>query len=213
MRMFAEDMSKTPTVEENKADTWFRYRAEPFLRSIGVRECLQVGDVGCHKGQFTIPAARIVGSCGTVYGIDKTPDVLTDLRQRIKKESCRNIRIIHTDLSQKDAGRLPDGTLDIVLLFDILHRGYLPEKQARANVLKHVYRLLKPGGVLSCFPTHLKKFHFTFAALLGEIAEAGFVLEGEFRPHLVHDGRLVRGRVFRFRAESLFRYEVVEDGR
>ena len=63
-------MSKKSTVEEKKADTWFRCRAESFLRSVGVRECLQVADIGCHNGRFTLPAARIVGSRGIVYVID-----------------------------------------------------------------------------------------------------------------------------------------------
>jgi len=33
--MLAENMSKKPTIEEQKADNWFRRRAEPFLRGIG----------------------------------------------------------------------------------------------------------------------------------------------------------------------------------
>ena len=192
-------MSKKPTVEEEKAEQWFRHRAESFLRSIGVRECLQVADVGCHKGRFTAPAARIVGSCGTVYAIDKDKDVLTNVEQTIKKDRRLNIKVIKADLARDKAAQLPDGVVDVALLYDVLHRGYLPDERDRSNLLKHVYQLIKPGGVLSCFPTHLKMYGFTFGALLNEIADAGFILTGERRPRLVHDGKLVRGRIFCFR--------------
>jgi ubiquinone/menaquinone biosynthesis C-methylase UbiE len=191
-------MSKKAPTEEEKADKWFRYHAEPFLRSIGVRECLRVADVGCHNGRFTLPAARIVGSCGIVYAIDKDRDVLASVKQTIEKEARHNIRIVEADLSKGSVTRMSPHLIDMALLYDMLHCGYLPDRRDRRNVLKHVHAIIKPGGVLSCFPTHLKKYGFTFEALLREITEAGFVLKGEFRPHLVHDGRLVRGRLFRF---------------
>lgn len=197
--MNAENMTKKPPTEEQKADNWFQARAEPFLRSIGVQECMQVVDVGCHNGRFTVPAARIVGSCGTVYAIDKDKDVLANVKQTIRKNGRRNVKVIELDLASNSMAGLPNGVVDVALLYDMLHRGYLPDKRDRGNVLTHVYQLMKPGGTLSCFPTHLKKYAFTFEALLNEIAAVGFILEGEFRPRLVHDGRLVRGRVFEFR--------------
>lgn len=191
-------MSKKPTAEEEKVDMWFRFRAESFLRSVGIHECLQVADVGCHNGLFTLPAARIVGACGTVYAIDKDKDVLASVKQTIKKESRQNIKVLRVDLAKDHIARIPSDLIDMALLYDMLHRGYLPDRGDRRNVLKHVHQMIKPGGTLSCFPTHLKKYDFTFDTLLHEISEAGFVLRGESRPHLVHDGRLVRGRVFRF---------------
>lgn len=196
-------MSMKMAPEENKADTWFHQRAEPFLRGIGVRECLQVADVGCHNGHFAIPVARIVGSCGTVYAIDKNEDALSKVKQRIKAESWRNIKVIQTDLAGDDPTPIASESIDFVLLYDVLHRGYMPEKAERLNMLKHVHHMIKPGGVLSCFPTHLKKFGFTFEALLGEIADSGFSLVDESRPRLVHDGKLVRGRVFHFRRHEM----------
>jgi len=196
-------MSKKPTPEERKANEWFRCRAESFLRSIGIRECLQVADIGCHNGRFTLPAARIVGSCGTVYAIDKDKDVLARVKQSIKKEGRHNVKVIKVDLGKDSVARIPGDLIDMALLYDMLHRGYLPDRRDRHNVLKHIYQIIRPGGILSCFPTHLKKYGFTFEALLREIGEAGFSLRGESRPRLVHDGRLVRGRVFRFQKPQL----------
>jgi ubiquinone/menaquinone biosynthesis C-methylase UbiE len=191
-------MTGHATAKEHEADRWFRQRVERFLRRIGVRECQQVADIGCHNGLFTIPAACIVGSCGTVYAIDKDKDALANMKGRIKKESRQNIKVIKADLAGGAFALLERETIDLVLLYDVLHRGYLPEKPERRNMLQHVYRILKAGGILSCFPTHLKKYGFTFEELLGEIGDVGFALEEETWSRIVHDGKLVRGRIFRF---------------
>ena len=191
-------MTGHATSKEHEADMWFRQCAERFLRRIGVRECQQVADIGCHNGRFTIPAAYIVGSCGTVYAIDKDKDALANMNGRIKKESRQNIKAIKADLAGGAFASLERETIDMVLLYDVLHRGYLPEKHERRNMLQHVYRILKTGGILSCFPTHLKKYRFTFEELLVEIGDVGFTLEEETWSRIVHDGKLVRGRIFRF---------------
>ena len=191
-------MTEHATTNEHESDMWFRQRAERFLRRIGVSECQQVADIGCHNGRFTIPVACIVGSCGTVYAIDKDKDALANMKERVKKESRQNIKVIKADLAGGAFDSLARDTIDLVLLYDVLHRGYLPEKRERRNMLQHVYRILKTGGTLSCFPTHLKKYGFTFEELLGEIGDIGLVLKKETCPRIVHDGRLVRGRVFQF---------------
>jgi len=191
-------MSKEAPTEEDKVVTWFHQRAEPFLRSVGVHECLQVADIGCHKGQFVLPAARIVGSCGAVYAIDKDRGVLANVRQMLKRENRHNVKVIKADLAGDSLAPVAQRSIDLALLYDVLHRGYMPHRRERRNLLTQVHRILKPGGTLSCYPTHLRKYGFTFEALMSEIAEAGFALKQESRRRLVHDGRLVRGRLFRF---------------
>lgn len=185
--------------QQQRANAWFHSRAESFLRRIGVRECLQVADIGCNKGHFTLPAARIVGACGTVYAIDKDTGMLREVRQALQQERRHNVRVVEADLSSDSFNAVAPGSIDLALLFDILHRGYLPEHRQRLKLLRHIHRMVRPGGILSCFPTHLRQFGFTYRALLDEVNAAGFVAEGASRRRLVHDGRLVRGHVFRFR--------------
>ena len=191
-------MTKRATTSKNQAERWFRNHAENFLRRIGVRECRQIVDIGCHKGRFTIAAARIVGLCGAVYAIDKDKKVLASMKTNIKKAKQQNITVIKADLAKNTFTAIKQESIDLALLYDMLHRGYLPERRERRNMLRHVFRIVKPGGILSCFPTHLKKYGFTFKKLLAEITEAGITLQEEVYPRLVHDEKLVRGRVFRF---------------
>lgn len=190
-------MKKKDTTE-NEADRWFRHHAEAFLRRVGVSKCLRVADIGCNNGRFTLSAARIVGSCGTVYAIDSDKDVLQDVTKSMRYENQHNIIVINADFSGESLLDVPKRTVDIVLLYDVLHRGYMPEKTERGNMLRHIYHILKPGGVLSCFPTHLKKYGVTLRQLQGEIGNAGFVLNAVACRRLVHDGNLVRGRVLSF---------------
>ena len=93
---------------------------------------------------------------------------------------------------------LPPCSVNVVLLYDVLHRGYFPEARQRLAILRSVYAVLKSGGLLSLYPTHLKKYGMSFERILGEVKGTGFRLRNEARRRLVHDGNLVRGRVFSF---------------
>ncbi len=185
--------------DEKRSGRWFRRCGEGFLKRVGVRACSCVADLGCHDGRFTLPAARIVGDCGVVYAVDRNAEVLKTLKRSARKEALGNVRLVRADLSRSRAARIPDGAVDIALLYDMLHRGYLPNEKDRRATLEHVARILKPGGILSCYFTHLNSYRWTFREALGEVRNAGFVLQGEARRRLVHDGQLVRGRIFRFR--------------
>ena len=182
-----------------EAEAWFDRQAEPFLRRIGLRECQRVADVGCHDGQYTLPAARIVGSCGIVYAVDKDKEKLASTRRHARTDKRRNVQVIDADLSRDPPDSIKPGSIDAVLLYDVLHLGYLPEPGQRRQMLHNIHQILRPGGMLSCFPTHLRQYRFTFQSLLSEISQAGFAVERESRRRLVHDGKVVRGRVFRFR--------------
>jgi len=175
---------------------WLRRRGEGFLRDVGVDRGQFVLDFGCGEGKYAIPAARIAGRRGRIYAVDKDRKKLSGLMRAVRKKRLGNVVPVHTANGQGIPVRTR--SIDLVLLYDVLHRGYLPEESQRAATLRGIYRTLKPGGVLSCYPTHLKKYGMTFERVLKEVRRAGFRLEGERRRALLHDGKVVRGRVFRF---------------
>ena len=160
-----------------EAHNWLSRNAATLLRRAGLQEGQTVLDFGCHDGNYTIPASMVVGPEGKVYGYDKDKDKLRDLSRAIRKKR---------------------GAVDVVLLYDVLHRGYFPEQEERDLVLKNIHRVLRPGGCLSCYLTHLKQYGMTYARLILEIETAGFSLSDEAKRTLVHDESVVRGRVFSF---------------
>ena len=180
-----------------EVDNWLKDGAEDFLRRIGLGEGNRVLDFGARDGAYSVPAVRVVGTAGRVYAADKDRQALRKTRQHAHKAGITNLRTVH--VSEEGPIPVPKGSVDVVLLYDILHGGYFPEAAQRVRLLRRLRRTLKPGGILSCYLTHVRQFGLTFRELLAEVRSAGFVLEGESRRTLVHDDRLVRGRVFRFR--------------
>jgi ubiquinone/menaquinone biosynthesis C-methylase UbiE len=179
-----------------EAQTWLDERAVGFLERAGVEAGHTVLDFGCHKGNYIRAAAEAVGPSGRVYALDKDQEVLDEVCPNSRPRDSENVKCLRV---VEDAPvPLPPCSVDVVLMYDILHRGYLPETHQREVVLKKAYRVLKPGGLLSLYPTHLKQYGMTFDRILREVTTAGFSLRDETRRRLVHDGALVRGRIFSF---------------
>ena len=97
-------------------------------------------DYGCGTGDFTIPAAKIVGRRGEVYALDCFPRQLKIVERKARKEELPNIKVI---LSDKETG-LPDESIDVIWMCDVLHE--IKEKRA---VLEELHRVLRGAGVLA----------------------------------------------------------------
>ena len=97
-------------------------------------------DYGCGIGFNTIPAAEIVGKEGMVYALDIHPLAIKSVEKKIREKGLKNVKTI---LSGLDTG-LPDESVDIVLLYNVF-----PMVKNRSALIKELYRVLKPGGILS----------------------------------------------------------------
>jgi ubiquinone/menaquinone biosynthesis C-methylase UbiE len=185
-------------MKERTAEDWLKANAERLLRKVGMAEGQRVLDFGCGSGNYAIPAARIVGRRGVVYALDKDTESLDKLMAKAGSENLSNVR----RLGVEEGTRIPlaDGSVDVVLLYDVFHLGYLPERDDRRRVLSELHRVLSPAGLLSCYPTHLKQYGMTFRRLRSEFRAAGFrATDNGHRRAVVHDGELVRGRLLEFR--------------
>ena len=178
---------------------WLKDRAGIFLQKIGIQKGQKVLDFGCHEGNYTVPAARIVGEKGRVYAVDTDGKALTKTMKKIKAAGLKNV----VGMIPSHELELPLGKaiVDAILLYDILHRGYFSEAKRRQQILSGLYRALKKNGFMSVYLTHLKKYGMTFKKALKEIEDAGFIYQGEVLKKLIHDGALVKGRIFTFRKQ------------
>jgi len=70
---------------------WLNGKAQEFLKSIGLRRGHKVLDFGCGRGNYTIPAAQVVGNEGRVYALDKNPRSLDELMRRAAARDLDNI--------------------------------------------------------------------------------------------------------------------------
>jgi predicted methyltransferase len=55
---------------------------EAILADMGLKAGNTFTDIGCGNGYFALPAARIVGAGGKVYGVDKNAAFIDELKQR-----------------------------------------------------------------------------------------------------------------------------------
>ena len=99
-----------------------------------------VADFGAGSGYMTVRLARVVGPSGRVFAVDIQPEMLALLQARVDREKLTNVTPV---LSATDDPRLPDHSLDLVLMVDVYHELSQPQV-----VLRHLKQALKTSGRL-----------------------------------------------------------------
>jgi ubiquinone/menaquinone biosynthesis C-methylase UbiE len=162
-----------------------------LLKRIGVKRGQKVLDFGCGSGTYAIPAAKIVGDGGSVYALDKNRFVLNELMDETQSSGLNNISRI--DTGGEPRIELADMSIDVVLLFDVLHSYYFPRAEDRRALLDEIHRIAKPDALILVYPKHMD------ANAKDEIEMANFHFENEHLGTLVHDNRdLEQGKVLIF---------------
>ena len=112
------------------------------LAGSGLRPGMEVLEVGCGTGFFTIPAAHLVGSEGGIHAIDLHPLALEEVFRKVKEAHLDNVTILKADAI--DTG-LPDSRFDVILLFGVIPSPSLPLR----HLLPEMNRMLKDNGTLA----------------------------------------------------------------
>ncbi len=148
-----------------------RYQRKPLgeiLLEVGVAPGMTVLDFGCGPGGYSIPAAQIVGPAGLVYALDRVPLAAKKITAKAAAKDLNNLRTI---TSTGPTG-LDDDSVDVVLLFDVLHN--LTEPQP---ILAELNRVLKNCGTLA-----VEDHHLADAELVEQTKTGGlFTLRGKGR--------------------------------
>jgi len=192
----------------NDVEKWLKKHGEEFLRSIGIKRGQRVLDFGCGSGNYTIPAALIVGREGKVYALDKESqgywpsEGLNKLIRRAKLRRLENIVVMKTSGELKID--LEDESVDVVLLHDVLHYYYFPKKEDRRKLLREIYRVLKPNGFISFYPGDPEVFrnYSEIETIKREIEDARFHLESEYTGMIIHEDVIQKGHVLKYRKEK-----------
>jgi len=184
---------------KSSVEKWVKESAGTILKEIGIKEGHRVLDFGCGSGNYTIAAARVVGKQGLVYALDEDEESLNQLMHRSKSIGLKNI--IRLDASHEPRIGLDDKSVDVVLLYDVLHYYYFPKEEDRRQLLRRLYRILRANGLLSLYPTHLQSnVEPNLGDVRKEIEEAGFYQEREYSGMvMVHDDNLEQGCIINFR--------------
>ncbi len=113
-----------------------------ILELIRPRAGETIADIGCGKGTWTFPLARLVGEHGRVYAVDIDRAKIATVRKRVEREKVTNIKLVH---SLPDDPMLPKDSLDAVFLNDVID--YV-ERSALLGFLDGIRVALKANGRL-----------------------------------------------------------------
>ena len=103
-----------------------------------------VGALGCGgAGFFALEAARMVGNQGQVYAVDIVKNALSSVDSKAKLQGLYNFKTVWSDLEVFGATAIPEKSLDLAMLVNILFQS----KQHEA-IIRESARLIKPGGKL-----------------------------------------------------------------
>ncbi len=129
---------------------WLSRNAADVLQAIGIIEGQTVLDYGCNRGVFAIPAARLVGEAGKVYGVDVNAKALAKLHRAASKiKEPINIETVLIEDKQNPLAWLTE-QVDVILLYDVLQ--VINDQRA---LLHDLHIALKADGCLSVFPMHV----------------------------------------------------------
>ncbi len=112
-----------------------------ILTTLGLdANCGNLLEFGCGYGTFTIPASKMIR--GTVYAMDIEPEMVAITGEKSRKAGITNIGLMQRDFVVNGSG-LSDGSVDYVMLFNILHA------EERMVLLREAKRVLSPNGKLA----------------------------------------------------------------
>lgn len=156
-------------------------RCSLLLENLGIKPGMTVCDMGCGNGFYSLQMAKRVGDQGTVLAVDIQPEMLELLRQRYRAAEVTNVEPI---LGLQHDPKLPDNSVDLVLMVDVYHEFSYPERMLRA-----IRKSLSPTGVIALAeyraedPTvPIKPLHkMSKAQIMKEYQANGFKLVREFK--------------------------------
>jgi demethylmenaquinone methyltransferase/2-methoxy-6-polyprenyl-1,4-benzoquinol methylase len=113
-----------------------------ILQGAGVRPGQTALEVGCGRGFFTLPLAKMLGEEGRLYSLDITRVAVDIVTRKVESAGLSNVSVFQANAMDTD---LPDSAVDIVLLLGMIPSPVLPLRR----LLPEMHRVLRPGGTLA----------------------------------------------------------------
>ena len=114
-------------------------RTDLLLKMLSIESDSVIADLGAGTGYFSLPMARRAPD-GRVLAVDLQQEMLDLIAAKTARESIDNIELI---LATETDPRLPDSSVDLVLIVDAYHEFSHPRE-----VMTGVFSGLKPGGLV-----------------------------------------------------------------
>ena len=113
-------------------------RPQILIKSLKLKKGDNVADIGVGTGYFARRIARVIGSKGTVYGVDIQPEMLELLAKNLGKIGIKNVKGVLGTIKNPN---LPANSIDLALMVDVYHEFSHPHE-----MLQNLCLALKTGG-------------------------------------------------------------------
>ncbi|NTV89775.1 MAG: class I SAM-dependent methyltransferase [Clostridiales bacterium] len=128
----------------NRLDNEERRREMPpyeTLERLGYKSGMDMADIGCGIGYFSIPAADISKDSSKVYAMDILAEMLEEVEKRASAVGLTNIVTV---MVEEYDMKLAAESVDFVLLCNVLH-----EIDDKKRYMVEIKRILRSGGILA----------------------------------------------------------------
>lgn len=150
---------------------------EAILTDIGLKQGSTFIDLGCGYGFFALPAAKLVGEKGRVFGLDVSAEAIEKLKATAIRERLQNLTL---KVGEAEKTILCKGCADIVFLGIVLH-----DFEDQDRVLLNAKKMLKQTGRLVNIDWKKKpmqygpplQIRFTEEEAMNLIKSVGFTIE------------------------------------
>ncbi len=112
---------------------------DSMLAALPLSEGAVAVDMGCGSGYYARRLSEAVGSTGKVLCVDIQPEMLEIATQLANRNGASNIEMV---LGTVTDPKLPEGSVDLILLVDVYHEFSHPEE-----MLEAMRKALKPSGI------------------------------------------------------------------
>lgn len=129
-------------------------------------------ELGPGPGAFTLEAARRVGPTGRLIAVDIQPAMIAQVEARARAAGVTNVE---THVASAYELPLADESVDRAYLITVL-----PEIPDPVRALREIYRVLKPGGVVSMTEEFLDPDYPRRATTIAWARAAGFELAASY---------------------------------
>ncbi|MEM3823593.1 MAG: class I SAM-dependent methyltransferase [Candidatus Bathyarchaeia archaeon] len=111
---------------------------------IGIREGMQVLDVGCGQGMFTVCLAKLAGESGKVVAIDITDEYLKEMNKTLEKYRVKHlVKFIKADAAELSAIFAPQ-SFDAVVSYRFIEELTQPEKLPK--IIVEMAKMIRQNG-------------------------------------------------------------------
>ncbi len=121
-----------------RRDEW--QRVDAIFDAMRLTDGSVVADIGAGKGYLTVRMAPKVGEHGRIYAVDLKGSSLRSLKETLPPEFQERVTTV---VAAKDDPKLAEESLNAAVILNAYH-----EMGAYRKILHHIWKALKPGGLL-----------------------------------------------------------------